>query len=120
MEAYERLRTEIVKSAVSDYRKALKKTDRIGAVCREQRALERWFLSPWGQMLSGDNGELIIEKCRGSYKGKPKTRHPRHLDEETQKKLYHDYVSGVRYKDLMQKYKIASKTLYSIVKRWEK
>ena len=64
IEAYERLRTEIVRSAADDYKKALKKSDWLGEVCEEQEKLERWFLSPWGQALSGDNGEYIIEKCR--------------------------------------------------------
>ena len=27
-------------------------------------ALEKFFLSGWGQLLSGNQGEIIIEKCR--------------------------------------------------------
>ena len=64
MEAYERLRTEVVRSAVKDLEKAIKKSKRQGSICNEQIALERWFLSKWGQLLSGDNGEYIIERCR--------------------------------------------------------
>lgn len=119
MEAYERLRTEIVKSAVHDYQKALKKTDRIGEVCREQLSLEDWFLSPWGQLLSGDNGELIIEKCRGGYKKTP-NRKNQFLDDETQQRIYREYRDGVGYKAILQRYKLSSNTLYKIVKRWEK
>ena len=64
IEAYERLRTEIVRSVVKDLEKAVKKSERQGSVCGEQKKLEKWLLSKWGQMLSGDNGEYIIERCR--------------------------------------------------------
>lgn len=68
MAAYERLQTEIVRSAVKDLRKAIRKSKRLGFVCDEQIKLEQWFLSAWGQLLSGDNGAYIIEKCRQTYK----------------------------------------------------
>ena len=68
MEAYERLRTEIIKAAVYDLKKAIRKSNRLGAVCDEQKKMESWFLSSWGQLLSGDNGEYIIEKCHKDYK----------------------------------------------------
>lgn len=64
MEAYERLRTEIVRSVVKDLERAVRKSERQGAVCDEQKALEKWLRSKWGQLLSGDNGEYIIERCR--------------------------------------------------------
>ena len=69
VDAYNRLRTEIVRSAVRDYEKAIRKSIRQGEVCEEQESLEKWFRSKWGQFLSGDNGEYIIERCR---KGKGK------------------------------------------------
>ena len=68
MEAYERLRIEIVKSVVKDLKKAMRKSDRLGFVCGEQKNLEKWFLSKWGQFLCGDKGEYIIEKCLKTYK----------------------------------------------------
>ena len=71
MAAYERMRTEIVRLAVADLRKAIKKSKRMGVICAEQVELEQWFLSPWGQMLSGDNGRYIIEKCNQTYKRYP-------------------------------------------------
>ena len=67
IEAYELLRTEIVRSAVKDLEKAVKKTERQGTMCAEQKKLERWFRSKWGQFLSGDNGEYIIERCRNTH-----------------------------------------------------
>lgn len=120
MEGYQRLRTEIVKDAVNDYHKALKKSDRIGEICREQTALENWFLSPWGQILSGDNGELIIEKCRANYKNIPNSKAREFIPQEVQIQIYEDYKRGVGYKELLERYKIASRTLYAIVRRWEK
>lgn len=119
MEGYELLRTEIVKSAVNDYLKALKKTDRIGEVCSEQLTLEEWFLSQWGQLLCGDNGELIMERCRKNYKGVTLRENP-YTSEETQKRIYRDYRNGVGHNAILQMYKISSNTLYKIVKRWEK
>ena len=64
IEAYERLRTEIVRSVVKDLEKAVRKSKRQGTICDEQKNLEMWFLSKWGQLLSEDNGEYIIERCR--------------------------------------------------------
>ena len=121
MEGVERLRIEIVKSAVDDYRKALKKSDRIGEVCKEQLSLENWFLSPWGQQLSGDNGELIIEKCRSNYKNVHNNKARQQLlKKDTQRKIYEEYINGVKYKAILERYKISSTMLYNIVKRWEK
>ena len=120
MEGYQRLRTAIVKDAVNDYHKALRKTDRIGDVCREQIALENWFLSPWGQLLSGDNGELIIEKCRANYKSIPNNKAHEYIKKDVQLQIYAEYKDGISYKAICKKYKIPSSTLYKIVKRWEK
>jgi hypothetical protein len=70
LEAYERLRTEIVRSAVNDLKKAIKKSKRLGYVCDEQKNMEAWFASPWGQTLCGNNGEYIVKQCRRAYKSK--------------------------------------------------
>lgn len=125
MAAYERLRTEIVRSAVFDLKKALRKSERLGVVCDEQRKLERWFLSQWGQMLSGDNGEYIIEQCRKSYKrstpyASVRAGKRKRMTDDMQKRIYEDYTNGVRYKTIIQKYGISSTKLYDIVRRWEK
>ena len=68
IEAYERLRTEIVRAAVSDLKMAVKKSERQGSICAEQKSLEEWFMSKWGQFLCLDNGEYIIEQCRKNSK----------------------------------------------------
>lgn len=119
MEGYQRLRTEIVKDAVNDYHKALKKSDRIGEICREQTALEHWFLSPWGQILSGDNGELIIEKCRANYKTIPNSKAREFIPQDIQMQIYEDYKE-IGYKAVLKRYKISQKSLYAIVRRWQK
>lgn len=120
MEGYHKLRTAVVQLAVDDYRKALKKSQKIGEVCAEQTKLEKWFLSQWGQLLSGDNGELIIEKCRASCKSIPNTKSRQLLADDIQQKIYQEYRDGVRYNAILQKYKIKPSTLYNIVRRWEK
>ena len=67
---YEDLRIAIVAKAVSDYRVALASDNE-----RYIKPLEKFFLSSWGQFLSGDNGEYIIDRCRAEVK--PKRRTPK-------------------------------------------
>ena len=61
------LEAAILAVATEDYKEALRR-QREGAdslkVDKAVRKLEKFFLSEWGQLLSGDLGELIIEKCR--------------------------------------------------------
>ena len=111
-EAYERLRTAILKSAVFDLQKAMRRYARLGFVCDEQTKLEAWFLSEWGQMLSGGNGEYIVERCRKTYK-------PRNAPRAERRISHADYINGVKYKTIMQKYNISSTTIYNIVRRWQ-
>jgi hypothetical protein len=54
------LQTAILQQAVTDWKYGGKQT---------KEDLERWFLSVWGQFLSGDKGEYIIETLK---KGKHK------------------------------------------------
>ncbi len=58
-DGYGNVRVGIVKQAITDYKEALI-YDEFG----KARALERWFLSEWGEALSGGNGAYIIEKVR--------------------------------------------------------
>jgi hypothetical protein len=56
---YKYLAIGILKQAATDYQTALRKND------ADQAAyLERWFMSDYAQLLSGDTGEIIIKKCR--------------------------------------------------------
>lgn len=120
MEVYERIRVEIVKSAVNDLQKAMRKSDRIGYVCEEQKKLEAWFLSGWGQMLCGDNGEYILNHCRRTYKTNITKKGKRRITDDVQRKICEDYKSGMRYKAILQKYNISAQTLYDILRRWKK
>jgi hypothetical protein len=49
------LRAAILNQAAIDYRQGSKK---------EKTWLEKWFLSDWGQFISGDMGEVIVERLR--------------------------------------------------------
>lgn len=60
---YDMLRFAIIQQAVKDYESALRGRDE-----GKRAALERWFLSDWGQLLSEYMGEQIIEKCKGRVK----------------------------------------------------
>lgn len=56
---YDLVRHAIIKQAIDDYKRALIYDNRGKIHC-----LEKWFLSDWGEFLSGDNGAYIIEKTR--------------------------------------------------------
>lgn len=53
------LKAAIITQAINDYARALKSED-------EQQAqyLERWFKSEWGEFLSGNSGNFIVEKTK--------------------------------------------------------
>ena len=120
MEAYERLRIEVVKSAVEDLRKAMRKSDRIGCVCNAQKALEAWFLSGWGQMLCENQGKYIVEQVRATYKSSVSKKGRRRFSDEEEQRIYKEHKDGVGYKQLSKKYKISAESLYKILRRWER
>lgn len=120
MEGYERLRTEVVKSAVKDLRKAMRKSDRIGCVCDAQKALEAWFLSGWGQLLCENRGAYIIDQCRKTYKSSASKKGRRRFSDEEEQSIYKEYKDGTGYKQLTKKYKISAESLYKILRRWER
>ena len=63
----EGLEIAILVVAADDYREALRRQreDRDSMKAnKEVRKLERFFLSRWGQLLSDNHGEAIIERCR--------------------------------------------------------
>ena len=120
MEAYERLRVEIVKTAVLDLKSAMRKSDRLGVLCGEQVRLEKWFLSGWGQFLCEGRGEYIIEKCRKLYKRKAYRNGKPLIEEETQKAICADYESGMTSSEIFDKYMITTAQLSRILKRWYK
>jgi hypothetical protein len=60
---YYELRIAIIEQANKDYRNALKwhRADRI-------KKLEKFYRSPWGEFLTGGNGENIITRIRREVK----------------------------------------------------
>lgn len=54
---YSSLVAAIIEQAIKDLRKAKKKGDFTQAAY-----IRKWFLSDWGQSLTGGNGRLIIER----------------------------------------------------------
>ena len=106
MEAYERLRTEIVMSAVVDYKKALRKSDREGGTCSKQIAMERWFRSGWGQFLCENRGEYIIDRCHQNYKKAHGKLRAAPITQEVEDRAYADYKAGMPKKEVMQKHNI--------------
>ena len=66
-EPYERLANAIILQAASDYRrdlKKLKKNPQNRDVMNEVLQIEKFFRSPWYQVLTTVDGEFLIEKLR--------------------------------------------------------
>lgn len=117
MEAFERLRIEIVRSAVVDLKKALRKSAREGVACNEQIAMERWFLSKWGQMLCEDRGRYIIEQCHQNYKAAHGKLRAAPMTQETEEKAYRDYKAGMSKKEITLKHNITSYQYCQMLRR---
>ena len=117
MAAYERIRIEIVRSAVNDLKKALRKSDREGAVCEAQIKMERWFLSDWGQMLCENRGEYIIDKCHKTYKAPCGKLRAAPMTPEVEEKAHMDYKAGMSKKDILKKHNITSYQYFKMLGR---
>ena len=67
---YDNLKLGILKQAVIDYKKALKRRDsgKPPTAIYNVKSLEKFFLSDWGQFLSENGGEFIIEKVNQEHK----------------------------------------------------
>lgn len=66
-EPYERLANAIILQAASDYRrdlKKLKKNPQNRDVMNEVLQIEKFFRSPWYQVLTTVDGEFLIQKLR--------------------------------------------------------
>lgn len=117
MEAYERLRTEIVRRAVNDLKRALRKSKKDGAICNEQIAMERWFLSNWGQFLCENRGEYIIERCSRDYKTADRKPRSEPMTAETEEKANNDYKAGMSPNEIMQKHNITKYQYFKMLRR---
>lgn len=66
-EPYERLANAIILQAASDYRrdlKKLKKNPQNRDVMNEALQIEKFFCSPWYQVLTTVDGEFLIQKLQ--------------------------------------------------------
>ena len=117
MEAYERLREEIVRQAANDLKRALRKSAREGYKCHEQIAMERWFLSKWGQMLCEDMGERIIELCHRNYKAANGKLRSAPMTEETEERAYRDYKAGMTQAEITKKHNITRYQYFQMLRR---
>ena len=62
---YTALAHAIVKDAVKEYVQTLKKLQRNPEnkdAYHKAKSLEKWFKSEWGELLSGLDGEMLIQK----------------------------------------------------------
>lgn len=115
---YDRLRQEILTVAVDDYKTAIRKSKRLGYKCTQEQALENFFLGEWGQLLSGDHGEYIIERCRKDHRYVPSTRGHQKLTKEKQRELIAEYLNGTSCVDLAKKYGVGTESVYRCIGRW--
>ena len=115
---YERLRQEILKVAVDDYKTSIRKSKRIGYKCTQEQALENFFLGEWGQLLSNDHGEYIVERCRKDHRYVPSPKSRPQLTKEKQRELIADYLNGINRAELARKYGISERHVYRLVARW--
>ncbi len=65
MKFHDELRIAILKQAVRDYGKALKKRD-----LHDISYFEKWFLGSWCALLSNDKGQQILDECNARYEAK--------------------------------------------------
>ena len=64
IDGYQILATEILRLAAQDYKKELIKSKKGNLKTRECHQLERFFRSEYGQLLSMDKGEYIMERIQ--------------------------------------------------------
>ena len=63
-EYYETLAIAIVRAAVADYRKELKRSKKEGYKTGEAKAIERFFLSEYGDLLTFGKGKVIMKQIQ--------------------------------------------------------
>lgn len=115
---YERLRIEIVRSAVEDYKAALRTSAIIGTKCEKEIELEEFFLSGWGQALCGGYGRYIMAKCRKNTKRRTKKSRGCKITDEDQVAIITDWKNGMTYKQIAEKYGVDHSTISVHMERW--
>ena len=118
-DGYENLRVAIVSSAVNDLKTEMRRCERSGTKSNRQIALERWFLSEWGQALSGGNGELIIKRCERTYTRAVSKNGKVIVPKETRAAVYNEWKNGGSRKKIAEKYGISLAMVANIITRWK-
>ena len=116
---YEKLRIEIVRVAVEDYKAALRSSAIMGKKCDKEIELEKFFLSAWGQALCGGYGRYIMGRCRKNTKrtNNKRNRHCK-ISDEHQKAIVTDYMNGMTYEQLAEKYGVSFSTIQYHMRSW--
>lgn len=76
-EAYQNLANAIVKSAADDYRAALRGLERnpdSTAYQADAKKIEKFFRSPWYEMLTDVDGEYLIRRLQEDEKERAKKK----------------------------------------------
>lgn len=115
---YENLRLRILQQAVDDYRAAIKKSRLKGEKIEAEDELEKFFLSHWGQMLSGDNGKYIIDRCQKDHSSNRRQGQSQKLTDDEQVAVVSDYLNGMKARELRQKYGITYNDIQRYLKKW--
>jgi hypothetical protein len=68
-EGFERLQQAIVLRVIYEYKRYLRLRNDAKAV-----ELERWFLSEYGEWLSGGKGAFIVEQCKKAVNAETKNK----------------------------------------------
>lgn len=119
-DGYENLRVAIVSLAVKDLKNAMRRSERMGRKCDRQKALERWFLSEWGQALSGGNGEEIIRRCDRTYTHAVAINGTIIVPKETRDAIYLEWRNGGSRKKIAEKYGVSLSMVANIITRRKK
>ena len=115
-EGLELLRVEIVASVVRDLKTAMAESDRRGHTTNRQISLENWLLSTWGQMLSGGNGEDIIDRCRRTYRVEKHKNGVAKISEQTKETMLKEWEKGMSQRDVAKKYGVSQSWFHKLIR----
>lgn len=120
VDGIERLRIAIVAQVVEELKRAMLVSDREGEKCQQQKDLERWLLSPWGQTLSGNNGEKIIRLCQRTYNVNRYRNGKAKIPDKVKEQIRNDWKSGMKRSAIRRKYGVSAHWLDQTIVRWKK
>lgn len=112
MTFYYNLATEILRQTIEEYRiyrNYPEKADKL-------KEIEVWLVSPYAQKLSYGNGEVIVRKLRAEALRPIRCRYcPPMIPQTIGDAIMRDRYSGLKYRELVDKYHIPRTTIYRIV-----